>query len=190
MSRKLNEFIKIVAALLAVVAVVGLLGSFISDRKSDEDPSESESVRFEESTEKESTPLEDEVVDHTDCKNEHNWSIYTTNTGSNNHIDNYNYRCGYCNTLFFSYGSIGDPISPGFFYGIADLSTAHKFDHSTGISSHFNHNMGGSYLYISSKASGGKITTSFKTLDVPVGGKYMARRPPKRIARFAPSPPA
>ena len=150
MSRKIKDFIKIVAALLAVVAVVGLLGSFISQRNGDEDSTESDSIRFEENT-------EEVVVDHSMCENEHNWSLYTSKHISSSYLNGYGYICGVCNTLILPSAD----MSFGHIYEVADLSKAHRYSNSTALTSHFNYVNSGDFIYISSKSNGEIITTSF-----------------------------
>lgn len=163
MSRKIKDFIKIVAALLAVVAVVGLLGSFISQRNGDEDTTESDSIRFEENT-------EEVVVDHSKCENEHNWSLYT-NRYNDAYINGYGYICGVCKTLIHP--------SRNFYFGqvfeVVDLSKAHRYSNSTGLTSHFNYVNSGDFLYISSASFGEEVTTSFEEINtVHHGLPYMA----------------
>lgn len=165
--RTFKEIIKVVAVILAIAAVVGLLGSLFIKNDEEEIPSENESVSLEEES---SEP--EAVVDHSNCKNEHNWSLYTARNNSRV-ITGYGYICGVCNTLIH-------PMNPAIYpsvYNIADLSKAHRFSSASGLTSHFNYVNSGSYVYISSKTNGEQVTTSFPTIEdgsLRYTAKYLA----------------
>ena len=178
MTRKIKEFLKFIAALLVIVAILGFLGSTFRE-KVDEDssePEESSQVETvkpdepEETTEPHNTPNidENEVVDHTNCRNEFNWYLYQRRNSDGLLEDSF-YYCSICNSKIIdnNYGGLTQ------IYDNVDLSTGHKFDHSSNITTHFNYIVYNGAIYISSESTGSKITTSFKDCQVDCRGKYM-----------------
>ena len=178
MTRKIKEFLKFIAALLVIVAILGFLGSTFREKVDDDssEPEESSQVETvkpdepEETTEPHNTPNidENEVVDHTNCHNEFNWSLYQYRAANGSLEESY-YICNICNS------KINDKTSGGvtYIYDNVDLSTGHKFDHSSNITTHFNYIVDSNWVYISSESTGSKITTSFKDREVGSDGKYM-----------------
>lgn len=183
MTRKIREFFKFIAVLLVIVAIFGFLGSTFRDKDDDDassEPEESSQVETvrpndpEETTEPHNTPNvdENEVVDHTNCRNEFNWSVIKERDDDGS-LDICYYICNICNSkICDSYTGILSLI-----YDCVDLSTGHKFDHASNIMTHSNYIVesaaGPNAIYISSKSTGSKITTSFKDCEVDYRGKYM-----------------